>query len=98
MWLKSYWVNDAGQVSAYICDLRNLPHDEQVHWSLYNEEPKVGIPERVIKTDFRAEWLDEDDLTPLGALVYLLDRWRWKALNGGGGSRGRSRSANGSAH
>ena len=73
--LRSYWVNDAEQVCAYIHDLRQLPHEEQVHWSLFNHEPKSGIPERVIKTDFRAEWLDDEDMTPLGTLIELLQEW-----------------------
>lgn len=74
--LRSYWANDAGQVCAYIRDLRDLPHEEQVYWSPYNEEPKAGIPERVIKTDFRAEWLNEDDLSAINVLIRLLRRWR----------------------
>ena len=73
--LKRYWANDAGQVCAYICDLRQLPHEEQVHWSLNNEEPKAGLPEHVIKTDFHGEWLDEDDLPPIAVLIDLLNRW-----------------------
>ena len=73
--LRSYWANDAGQVCAYIRDLRHLPHEEQMYWSLYNEEPKAGLPERVIKTDFRAEWLNEDDLSAINVLIGLLRRW-----------------------
>ena len=73
--LRNYWVNDAQQVCAYICDLRHLPREEQLHWSTFNEEPKTGIPERVIKTDFRAQWLDDDDMTPLGRLIELLQAW-----------------------
>ena len=38
--LKSYDVNDAGQVHAYLCDLRHLPNQEQLHWKSHNEEPK----------------------------------------------------------
>ena len=79
--LRSYWVNDARQVSAYICDLRNLPYEEQVHWSLYNEAPKAKLPERVFKTDIRGEWLEEDEVTPLVALRELLRRWERAGVN-----------------
>ena len=34
--LRSYDVNKAGQVHAYICDLRNLPYQEQLYWLSYN--------------------------------------------------------------
>ena len=74
--LRRYWVNEAGQVCAYICDLRDLPHEEQVHWSLYNEDPKAELPEHVVKTDFRGEWLEEEDVTPMVALRELLRRWQ----------------------
>ncbi len=73
--LRSYWTNGAGQVCAYICDLRHLPREEQVYWSLFNEEPRAGLPGHVIKTDFRGEWLEEDDLPPIASLIHLLSRW-----------------------
>ena len=38
--LRGYDVNEAGQVHAYICDLRALPYSEQLHWLSLNEEPK----------------------------------------------------------
>ena len=91
--LRSYWGNDADQVCAYICDLRDLPHEEQVHWSIFNENPKSGIPERVIKTDFRAEWLEDIDMTPLGRLIGLLQDWVrqrapwWRWVDEGGPER-----------
>lgn len=74
--LRSCWVNDAGQVCSYICDLRNLPHKEQLHWALHNEEPKTTkIPDLVLKTDFAGMWPNEDDLTPTSLLVLQLQRW-----------------------
>ena len=39
-YLKGIDVNEAGQVHAYICYLRNLPYSEQLHWASFNEEPK----------------------------------------------------------
>lgn len=71
--LKSYSVNDAGQVMAYICDLRHLPHEELLHWKSFNEEPKTGLSERAITTDFKGEWPDE--MTPRETLVVVLQRW-----------------------
>jgi len=38
--LQAFDVNEAGQVFAYICYLRNLPYAEQVHWHSYNEAPR----------------------------------------------------------
>lgn len=74
--LRSCWVNDAGQVCSYICDLRDLPYEEQLHWALHNEKPKTTkIPDRVIKTDFAGMWPNEDDLTPAGLLIHQLHLW-----------------------
>ena len=58
--LKGYDINDAGQVHAYICDLRNLPYQEQLHWKSYNENPKSGISERAITNDFEGEITEPD--------------------------------------
>ncbi len=75
-YLKNYWVNDAGQVCVYICYLRDLPYEEQRHWALHNEEPKTTvIPDRVVKTDFLGEWLNEDDLDPIAMLIHQLGQW-----------------------
>jgi hypothetical protein len=54
--LKTYDINEAGQVFTYLCYLGDLPHNEQMHWKQYNENPKAGISERALKTDFKAEW------------------------------------------
>jgi hypothetical protein len=55
-YLKGWGVNDAGQVHAYLCDLGKLPHTEQLHWKSFNEEPKAGLSESVIATDFEGRW------------------------------------------
>ncbi|MFC1955393.1 hypothetical protein ACFLWZ_02490 [Chloroflexota bacterium] len=70
--LQSYDINEAGQVFTYICDLGDLPHSEQLHWKQYNENPKAGISERALKTDFKAEW----DLSyePLSELISSLEK------------------------
>ena len=54
--LRSYDVNEAGQVHAYICDLRNLPYQEQLHWKSHNEEPKGTISKRAYENDFEGTW------------------------------------------
>ena len=83
--LRNYSINDAGQVAAYICYLRELPYEEQIYWASFNEPPKAGLSKRAITTDFLGEWPDEP--TPLEALIDQLERWRtenvdwwkWKA-------------------
>ena len=50
--LRGYDVNEAGQVHVYICDLRYLPHSEQLYWASYNEAPKASISERAWASDF----------------------------------------------
>ncbi len=84
-WDLRYRVNDANQISAYICDLRNLPINEQLHWKSSNEEPKAGLSQNTITTDFRGEWLSKDE--PLPALKHILRTWHgrqtpwWKLVD-----------------
>ena len=40
--LKTYSINEEGQVHTYLCYLGQLPYKEQLHWKQYNEEPKSG--------------------------------------------------------
>lgn len=35
-YLRSFDVNDVGQVSVYLVDFNNLPYKEQLHWKQYN--------------------------------------------------------------
>lgn len=72
-YLKGYDVNDAGQVHAYICDLRRLPYAEQLHWRSFNEEPKAGISERAITNDFKGEFVSFTH--PLRELLDIMRRW-----------------------
>jgi hypothetical protein len=46
----------AGQVHAYLIDLRGLPFEEQLYWRAYNERPKAPISERAYETDFEDSW------------------------------------------
>lgn len=72
--LRSYSVNEAGQVTAYICDLRNLPYEEQLHWSGFNERPKASLSDRAFTTDFLGQW--PETMTSREELIDILDRWR----------------------
>lgn len=71
--LKSYDINEAGQVHAYVCDLRNLPYQEQLHWKSYNEEPKEGISKRAYENDFKGIW--SSHITALERILQILRRW-----------------------
>ena len=76
--LRSYDVNDAGQVHAYICDLRGFPYEEQLYWKSFNEAPKTGISKRARVNDFKGEWVELTD--PLLRIKTLLDQWREKKV------------------
>ena len=73
--LESFDVNEAGQVFAYICDLRNLPYAEQLHWQSYNEVPKAGISERAITNDFKGEFTTFKD--PLQEVLSIVASWNY---------------------
>lgn len=60
-YLNSYDINEAGQVHAYVCDLRHLPFKEQLHWKQFNEAPKSGLSKRAIATDFEAKFPEHND-------------------------------------
>ncbi|WP_415383878.1 hypothetical protein [Pseudomonas aeruginosa] len=64
--LKSYDINEAGQVHAWIWDLSKLPFDEQLYWKAFNEWPKAPISERANRTDIEGDWYTE--YQPLDAL------------------------------
>jgi hypothetical protein len=59
--LRSFDINEAGQVNAYLIDLRDLPYEEQLYWKSYNEEPKGSISSRAFTTDFEGNWSSEYD-------------------------------------
>ena len=71
--LCGYDVNEAGQVHAYICDLRSLPYREQLYWKSFNEEPKTGISKRALKNDFEGAWVEIAD--PLARIKHILAQW-----------------------
>jgi hypothetical protein len=81
-YLQTYHLNEAGQVFTYLCYLGELPHSEQLHWKQFNEEPKAGIPEGVIKTDFKAEWdLNYEPLSELKATLVKLSQAKKELWN-----------------
>lgn len=54
--LKTYDINEEGQVHTYLCYLRYLPHSEQLYWKSFNEPPKGGLSKRAFTTDFAGKW------------------------------------------
>ena len=71
--LRGYDVNDAGQVHAYICDLRALPYQEQMYWKSFNEMPKGRISDRAIKNDFEGKVVERPD--PISEIRWITERW-----------------------
>ena len=71
--LRSYDINDAGQVHVYIVDLRALPYQEQLYWQSSNEPPKSSISERAFVNDFKGEWTDI--ATPLEDTLAIVRLW-----------------------
>ena len=71
--LESFDVNKADQIHAYICDLRNLPYQEQQYWLSFNEEPKANISRRASTHDFEGKWKEMTD--PLQEILSIMKRW-----------------------
>lgn len=71
--LRGHDVNEAGQVHAYICDLRTLPGEEQLYWKSFNEKPKGGISSRAIKNDFQGKWEYSPDA--LSEIRFIMKQW-----------------------
>ena len=76
--LRSYDINDAGQVSAYIVDLRSLPHAEQIYWKSFNESPRAPISNQAFRRDFRGEWTDP---YPCTELLAMLQEWDYSKVS-----------------
>jgi hypothetical protein len=75
--LKTYDINDAGQVHTYIAYLRDLPHEEQLYWKAHNEAPKGPMSERAITTDLRGErYVERDALEGIRSTVDSLNTLR----------------------
>lgn len=72
--LEAIDVNEAGQVHAYICYLRRLPYEEQLHWLSYNEPPKASISKRAFVNDFQGAFVDF--VQPLRKVLSIVQHWR----------------------
>ena len=72
-WSLRYDVNDAGQLHAYICDLRGIPFREQQYWQTFNEKPKGSISQRAFENDFKGEPVDFS--TPRDDLLAIVQSW-----------------------
>jgi hypothetical protein len=73
--LKTYDINQAGQVHTYIGYLANLPYEEQLYWQSFNEWPKANISERAYQNDILGEFsTTEDPLNDLKVAIQDLDR------------------------
>lgn len=68
--LKTYDINEEGQVHTYLCYLRYIPFSEQLYWKSFNEPPKGGLSKRAITTDFDGKWYTGKD--PLNELKHAL--------------------------
>lgn len=73
-YLKTYDINEAGQVHTYIGYLADLPYEEQLYWQAFNEWPKGPISARAYQTDIVGDWHREyEPLSELKRTVSLLD-------------------------
>jgi hypothetical protein len=84
--LRTYDINDAGQVHTYLVYLRDLPYEEQLYWKSHNEEPAAPISKRAFTTDFEGTWhLEYDPLDSLKDAVGGLNRDQvpWWTLRSG---------------
>jgi hypothetical protein len=77
--LRSYDVNEAGQVHSYICYLRDLPYEEQLYWVAHNEPPKAPISKRAFTTDFEGEPYGRTDA--LQEILSITHRWAEKGIS-----------------
>lgn len=71
-YLKTYDVNEAGQVHTYLCYLAKLPYSEQLYWQSFNEWPKGPISKRALETDFEGNFSTQPD--PLVDLKYEISK------------------------
>ena len=73
--LKTYDINEAGQVHTYIGYLANLPCDEQLYWQSFNEVPMAGISNRAYQNDILGEFTTTDDfLEDVKRIIAELDQ------------------------
>jgi hypothetical protein len=68
--LKSFDINDAGQVHTFIGDMGHLPFSEQLYWKSFNEAPRGQISKRSYENDFLGVYSSE--IEPLDELKRIL--------------------------
>lgn len=74
-YLKTYDINEAGQVHTYIGYLADLPYAEQLYWQSFNEWPKANISARAHQTDILGEFeTTNDHLNDLKITIQELDK------------------------
>ena len=73
LWGLRYDVNEAGQVHAYVLDLRNLPFQEKLHWKSCNEKSRASISQRSFTQDFQGWWSSIID--PVDRVTKGLEAW-----------------------
>ncbi len=74
-YLKTYDINEAGQVHTYIGYLANLPYEEQLYWQAFNEWPKGSISARAHQTDIVGDFhLEYEPLSSLKHTISLMDK------------------------
>ena len=73
-YLKTYDINEVGQVHTYIGYLADLPFEEQLYWKAFNEWPKSSISARAYQTDIEGNfYLEYEPLASLKHTVALMD-------------------------
>lgn len=81
--LKTYDINEEGQVHTYLVYLRDLPFQEQLYWKSFNEKPKGTISKRAFTTDIKGDFYQEyNSLQSILALARRLDdaKVKWWTL------------------
>lgn len=76
--LRGFDVNEACQIHAYICDLRDIPYEEQLYWKSFNEAPKGGISARAFTNDFKGKAAEMSD--PLSEIKWIVQQWKDKKV------------------
>lgn len=63
LWGMRYGQNPSGLVHAWLGDLGELPHNEQLHWRQFNVPPEGGLGNATIRRELLAEFADPDEIT-----------------------------------
>lgn len=70
--LKTFDINEDGQVHSYIGYLADLPYKEQLYWQSFNEWPRGSISKRAHQTDIMGQW--DTSYDPLNALKHTIHK------------------------